>query len=141
MSNPTLHQRCVAAYMTWREERHLPVMKFTGRDGAAMKAILAYLLKLTEGDEERAEAGLQFILSNWKHLRPFLQTQFELPRIEKYLVEMIDNLNPHGTIGRTPKQAASEGLARAGSRVAEALARRATGRTAAGETTGTDQDS
>ncbi len=131
----TMYQRCVAHYTTWRNARRLPLMKFTGRDGAAMKTILAYLLKLTEGDEDRAEKGFQFILENWERLRPFLQTQFELPRMEKYLPEMLDNLNPHGSIGRTPKQANSEAVARVGSRVAEALARRSGTRPAPGEPT------
>ena len=55
--------------------------KFDNTEGAALKKIIAYLVKIKKGDEEQALVEWQLILDNWNELPEFYQKKIDLKKI------------------------------------------------------------
>lgn len=87
-----LYDRFVACYYKFMIEK-VPYFEFTGRDGKALKEIVGKLLKC-KGINSESEAlhSYEYILSNWSSLNTFMQGQKTLTQMNKYLVEILDQL-------------------------------------------------
>jgi hypothetical protein len=87
-----LYNQFVASYHNFVVD-HVPLFVFTAREGKQLKEIIAKLIKVKGGgSEEHALMLWRAILSNWGKLNVFMQSQKQLTQINKYLVEIIDQL-------------------------------------------------
>lgn len=78
--------------------------KMDGAQGAALKKIVAYLIRENKDkDEAGALLAWNYILNNWKNLTKFIQNQVSLTQINKNLPEILTQLRNGAT-----KQAGSK---------------------------------
>lgn len=108
MESKTTFQKCVQRYHEYRTHIKVPMgRKWNAWDGKAMKSILEYLLEVTKGDEEKAYAGWDYILTNIDKGTPFHQrVSLHLQTFQKYIPEIIAVLNPYGKLGKNQQERA-----------------------------------
>lgn len=87
-----LYNNFVGAYYNFIIE-HSPLFDFTAKDGKALKELIAKLLKCQGiSTEQEALEVWQAVLGNWAKLNSFMQSQKSIAQINKYIVEILDQL-------------------------------------------------
>lgn len=85
------------SYYQWHREKFGYDPKIDGVQGKALKALIAYIKKLTiaggkAGTEEDVAAAWEYILKNWGKLDPFIQSKTKLSDINYNIQNIINSL-------------------------------------------------
>ena len=85
----TLHHRLIAEFDEFYKVLTGLPYKYEKQDFPAIGYIRKYLLEISKGDEEKALNGFKYILTNWKHLSTFHQSQVKISQINSNLPNII----------------------------------------------------